>query len=319
MRVRKSSITVIACVASWMFILTPVSAGDDASLSGAELVREGNRLLSENRFAEALTAYDKAAEQLPDSPEVAYNRGLALYRQGEFAKASAAFQNAIKPGRPEMEAKAKYNLGRCEHASAIDNRENLEEAVNELSRAIRFYQDALQVAPEDVDAKKNSALAERLMAFLQKKLEAQKQQEQEQKQDQPTSQPDEQQPPTSQPDQQQPTSQPTSQPQDKQQQGQQGEDKEEQQDQKQQGDKQKDKSEEGKKGKQKKQQQGEQPDERKQEGKQDCDQGKERKVMPREEAEAKLQEARDSERKRREAKREKEMRRQGLSRPDKDW
>ena len=317
MRERRCFIPVVACVAAWMMILTPVAAGDDAPPSGAELVREGNRLLDEGRYADALTAYDRAAEQLPDAPEVAYNRGLALYRQREYAKASPAFQDAIKPGRPELEAMAKYNLGRCAHASAIYNRENIEAAVNDLSRAIRFYQDTLQITPDDADAKKNTALAERLMAFLQKKLEEQKQQEKQQQQ--PTSQPDEQQPPTSQPDQQQPTSQPTSQPQDKQQQEQQGEGQDEKQDQKQQGDKQQDESQEGRKGKQDERQQGEQPDENKQENKQDGEQGQSQKVMSREEAEAKLQEARDSERKRREEKRERAMRRQGLTPPDKDW
>src|SRR5690554_5609937 len=61
----------------------------------AKLVQEGNRLLDDGKYAEALAAFDKAGEIAPDAPEIAFNRGVALYRLGDFGKAQSAFQDAM--------------------------------------------------------------------------------------------------------------------------------------------------------------------------------------------------------------------------------
>jgi len=297
-----------------MLLATTAARADDAARSGAELVKEGNKLLTEYKYADALAAYDKAAEKLPDSAAVAYDRGIALYRLGEFDKAEPAFQDALKSANTELEAKAKYNLGRCAHGAALAKTDNLEAAINDLSRAIRFYQDALQLDPRDQDAQKNKDLAERLRAFLEKKLEQQKK---EQQTSQPSSQPSSQ--PTSQPDQQQSTSQPSSQPTSQPQQGQQGEDqKGDQQDQqegKQQGEEKQDKSSKGKKGDQDKQKGAEKKEGEKEQSSGEEDEHK----LKQEEAEPMLQEARDAERQRREAQRERMIRIRGQVPVKQDW
>ncbi len=275
---------------------------EDIGRPGAELVKEGNKLLAEGKYEAALAVYDKAAAELPDSPVVAYNRGLALYRLGRFDKAERVMQDALKSGNPELEAKAKYNLGRCAHESAITRKDSLQEAVNEVSRAIRFYQDALQLAPDDPDAKTNLDLAERFRAFLEQRLEEQKQQPQ---CSQPSSQP------SSQPDEPNQTSQPGSQPQDGEQ-DQQDQGDEQQQD-KEQGDR-RDEAREGETGEEGEQQGAQkQADEQKDESKKESDEMKAAEVEPM------LQEARDAERQRREAKRQQAIRIRGKIKPDKDW
>lgn len=279
--------------------------------AAAEQVAEGNKLLDQGDYRGALSAYDRAAEELPDSAEVSYNRGVALYRMGEFEKAGQAFQDALKPGRPELEAKAKYNLGRCAHAAALAKRDDLPTAINELSRAIGFYGDAMQLAPQDEDARKNKQLAERLREYLRRRLEEQKKenptsQPSSQPSSQPTSQPNSQ--PTSQP-QSQPASQPTSQPQqgeqqqgDKQEQGSQGEEKKDQaaKDQKQQGAK------------------GKEDEKDKDKDKEGAAAKEDHKYTP-EEAEKRLQEAREMERQRREQLRQEQMRGRGRVPVKKDW
>jgi len=172
-----------------------VARGQDDARSGAELLREGNRLLADGQYAEALAAYERAGEKLPDAPEVAYNRGIALYRLGEYARAESAFQDAMAPGRPALEAAAKYNLGRSAHASALARRGEPEAAIDDLTRAIGFYQDGLELAPEDGDGQRNLDLAERQLAFIRKKMEQMQQQQQpsgEQQQDGDEQQDDEQ-------------------------------------------------------------------------------------------------------------------------------
>jgi Ca-activated chloride channel family protein len=297
MQVEKAKLIILLCTAGVMLAATTAAPAQEDPRAGADLVKKGNKLLAEGAYADALAAYDEAVERLPDSPEVAYNRGIALYRLGEFTQAEPAFQDAMRPGRPELEAMAKYNLGRCAHASALQQRENLEAAINDLSRAIRFYRDALQLAPEDQDTQNNEKLARRLKAYLEQRLEQQKKEE-------PTSQP------TSQPDQQpssQPSSQPTSQPQQGEpQQDQQGEPQQDQQ-----GDQQ---------GRQAQEQQGaEGQQDEKTDSSQDMTGEQEKRKLTPEEAEKFLQEARDMERERREAKRKQALRLRGRVPVKKDW
>jgi len=160
----------------------------DEARTGAELVRKGNTHLAAGKYRQALSAYDKAQEKLPDSAVVAYDRGLALYRLGRFDDAETAFQDALQPERPDLEEMAKYNLGRCAHAAALAKQDDLPKAINDLSRAIGFYKDALQLRPDDQDAKHNAALAERLQGYLKKRLQQQKQKEKKKKSG-PTSKP----------------------------------------------------------------------------------------------------------------------------------
>ena len=294
-------------------MIAAVARADDAARSGAELVKEGNKLLGEYRYADALAAYDKAAEKLPDSAAIAYDRGIALYRLGEFEKAEPAFQDALKSAHTELEAKAKYNLGRCAHGAAMAKTDKLEAAINDLNRAVRFYDDALQLDPKDQDSQKNKELAERMRVFLEKKLEQQKK---EQPTTQPSSQPSSQ--PTSQPDKQQSTSQPSSQPTSQPQQGEQGEDQKGDQEDQQQGQQQKDQQD--KSGKGKKGEQNEQKEAEKKEGDEDqsSKEGEEHKLKQ-EEAEPMLQEARDAERQRREAQRQRMIRIRGQVPVKQDW
>lgn len=170
---------------SLVLLISHLCEAADPDRSGTEYVREGNEHLAAKMYEEALAAYDLAREKLPDVAEVAYDRGIALYRLGRLAEAETAFQDALKPDSPELEAKAKYNLGRCSHAAALAEQQDLPKAINELGRAIGFYKDALQVRPDDADAKQNVASAERLQGYLKMRLAQQKEQEKKEPSSQP--------------------------------------------------------------------------------------------------------------------------------------
>ncbi len=288
---------------------------DESRRAAADQVEQGNELMERSRYEEALSKYEEAEEKLPDAPEVAYNRGIALYRLGKFAEAESAFQDALKPERKDLEAASKYNLGRCAHASGLAKTVDPAAAVADLSRAVSFYDDALQIVKGDPDAAQNRAAAERLRAYLQKKLEEQKQQKQEPS---PSSQPNEE--PTSQPEEKpqssQPSSQPASQP-SQQQQGEEGQGQEDQEKQDREGQEQKQEKEDGSKDSA---QPGDQSGGEDRPDPSQARQGdeQERKLTP-EEAEPMLQEARDAERQRREARRQRMMRARGRIPVDKDW
>lgn len=295
---------------------SPTAPTTPSLRAAAAGIEQGNRLLEEGRYEEALAEYEKARASLPDSAEVAYDRGIALYRLGRYSEAEKAFQDALEPGNLELEAKAKYNLGRSAHAAALEKKDNLPDAINDLGRAISFYNDALQIIKDDADAKLNKEAAERLRAYLEKLLAQQQQQQQEQK-DNPTSQPNEE--PASQPNEPQPSSQPSEEEKNKQDQGQEG-------DQEQEGEQEQQSNQDGesKEDQQKKDQKGQSRNQDKSgDGKQGQQQqaqakGQEGK-MSEEEAEPMLQEARDAERQRREANRMRMMRLRGRIPVRRDW
>ncbi len=197
--------------------------GQEEAKSAAAWVKEGNELLASDRHAEALAAFERARKQAPESAVVAYDRGVALYRLGRFEEAETAFQDAMRPEMPELEAKAKYNLGRCAHAQAAAGAEDLETAIHNTGRAIGYYKEALQLRPDDGDAKRNLLQAERLQQYLKKKIELIQQQQQEQPSSQPS---DQKQEPSSQPEDQEASSQPNEQSEQSTQPGEEGESEE---------------------------------------------------------------------------------------------
>lgn len=160
------------------------AAPDSGGLrSGAEWIRQGNAHLAAGAYAKALAAFDKAREVLPDSAEAAYDRGIALFRLGRFDEAETAFQDALASAKPALEAAAKYNLGRSAHQAAIQREKDLKAAINDLTRAVGFYKDALQLRPGDADARENLAKAERTRAYIKKLLEQQQKQQKQQEGD----------------------------------------------------------------------------------------------------------------------------------------
>lgn len=312
---RMQRLSAVAVLSTVLLLGNMLRADDEASRAVAEFVQKGNDALAAGKYQDALTAFDEAKMVAPESPEIAYNRGIALYRLGKYDDAQRALQDALKPDRPDMEAKVKYNLGRSAHEAAIAGREKPEEAINSLGRAINFYKEAQTLSPKDEDPKRNLEQAERLRAFLEKKLKEKQEQKKDNPSSQPTSQPKDE--PSSQPDdKQQPSSQPSSQP--DQQEGEEGEKGDEEQQQDQKGENQKEqKGDKQKKGDQQGQldsQEGEQKEgEEQKPDEQQVEQSKQEEVEPM------LQEARDAEKARREAKRAKLMRLRGKVPVTKDW
>ena len=61
----------------------------------------GYRFLQQGRFAEAITAFQEAIKEQPDSAEAHYNVGNAYIGQRDYLRALAAYRDAVrlKPGR----------------------------------------------------------------------------------------------------------------------------------------------------------------------------------------------------------------------------
>ncbi len=153
------------------------------------MVSRANRLFAEGEFVAALEAYREAEVTLPESPELAYNQGVAHYKLGDYSQARDAFNRALLTRDLGLEAKIKFNLGDVAYASALEKQADLQEAIDLLKTAVGHYRDALELDPEDQDAKANIQMAQLLFKDLLDKL---KQQQEQQQQDQDQQQQDNQ-------------------------------------------------------------------------------------------------------------------------------
>jgi len=181
--------------------------------SPPELVRRGNAALAAGKYDEALQAYRQAEVGQPESPQLKYNRALVHYRQRDFAKARDLFREALSTRDLSLEAKAHFNLGNCAYSQALEKLKSYDEAIRLAREAIGHYRQALELAPDDRDARANIETAQLLIKDLQDRKKKEEEEQKKSPQSRPTSQPPSQ--PSSQPSsrpESQPESQPASQP-----------------------------------------------------------------------------------------------------------
>lgn len=99
----------------------------------------GDLLRQQEKFAQAVPAYDKALSLLKDAGNArwfpVYARGIALERSGQFPKAEADFREALKL-QPDSAQVLNY-LG----YSLVDRNERLDEALKLIERAVQLRPD----------------------------------------------------------------------------------------------------------------------------------------------------------------------------------
>lgn len=106
-------------------------------------------------YQAALKSFIDAQLKDPDRPEIDFNIGNACYRLKDYASAARNFEQAARAGNPQLKQKALYNMG-----NALFRAGSLKEAVDR-------FQQAVDLDPEDQDARKN-------LEFARKALQAQK-------------------------------------------------------------------------------------------------------------------------------------------------
>jgi Ca-activated chloride channel family protein len=109
----------------------------------AQLNNQANEQYQAANMDEANQLYDEAQSRAPDSPEIAYNRGNALYRQGKLDDAVRQLMHGTQSTDPDLQRRSYYNLGNALHD------------LKKLPEAAVAYRHALAIDPEDRDAKIN--------------------------------------------------------------------------------------------------------------------------------------------------------------------
>jgi len=146
--------------------------------SPGRLVSKGNREYHKKAYAKALDLYDKASVKAPESAIVAFNKGDAFYRTGDFEKAREQFQQAASKTKSlPFESKAWYNLGNCSFESGKRQEDSdLQKALESLQESVKFYGTALEKDPANKPAAENLEIARLKIKDLLDKIKKQQKQ-----------------------------------------------------------------------------------------------------------------------------------------------
>lgn len=128
------------------------------------------------KFRDALDEYSRLLEESPDDPRLHYNAGAAAYRLEDYENAIRHFRAALKTDDFQLEHKARYGLGNALYylgESALQPAQKIEP----WTEALNQYEGAIQLDPNDEDARYNHEVVEAKLKQLQQE------QEEKQKQD----------------------------------------------------------------------------------------------------------------------------------------
>ena len=136
-------------------------------------VKKGNALYANKQYQSALDNYRKVQVKNPDTPEVLYDLGTALYKTDSFQEASQNLETAsAKAKEPLTKAKALYNYGNAQYR------------LGNFEKAIDSYKKALAIDPSDKDAKYNLEFLQNQKNKIDKKDQEKKKEDQKKDQNQ---------------------------------------------------------------------------------------------------------------------------------------
>ncbi len=135
---------------------------------------EARRAFQEGRYKEAQDAYQQLAEEKPGDPRLSYNAGASAYRAGAYDAAAEQFTAALRAQDVNLQQQAYYNLGNTLFRAG-EQQPELQEKIGAWEQAVKQFESALKLKPEDADAQFNHDV-------VRKKLEELKQQQQQQNQ-----------------------------------------------------------------------------------------------------------------------------------------
>lgn len=124
--------------------------------SGRKQVAKGNQLFSEEKYDEANNAYRDALLDDPESDIVQFNIGDTQYKKKKYEEALKEFKGVLDSEDILLQSKTYYNMG------------NTFYRLGKLPESILSYKRALELNPDDLDAKYN-------LEFVRKKLKDQAQ------------------------------------------------------------------------------------------------------------------------------------------------
>ncbi|MCC6622276.1 MAG: tetratricopeptide repeat protein [Deltaproteobacteria bacterium] len=177
MNVRSTTLMVTTALA-----LAAGAACDDAFLTTHGAVDRGNEALTQGAAAEAKTAYDEAAAELPETPELNYDRGLAALAAGEVEPGIELLLRALATKDPALlqRVNAALGLGHAKAALALERQVPAptepapgddpaaaapeaagpsEAVLDRWKKAVTFLTEALKAKPDDAESRRTLEVA----------------------------------------------------------------------------------------------------------------------------------------------------------------
>jgi Ca-activated chloride channel family protein len=134
-------------------------------------------------YSAAEKEYSATVQSQPKQPELQFNLGSAAYKARDYAKAVAAFEATLKSTDVPLQQSAYYNLGNTQFRIGQETAKTKpDDAIKTWQQAVKSYDAALQIKPDDADAKFNRDLVQRKLESLQQQQQQKQQQQEQQKQ-----------------------------------------------------------------------------------------------------------------------------------------
>jgi len=153
---------------------------------GPSTVKEGEKAYEKKAYDLALQKFMEAKVDDPESRELAFNIGNSQYKKKKYDQAIEAYKQSLSGDDPDLTASAYYNTGNAwfrKGEFAIQNGD--QQGIQHYRSAMANYKKALEIDPDNMDAKRNIEVVQARIKELLERQEQQQQQGQNQNQQPP--------------------------------------------------------------------------------------------------------------------------------------
>ena len=145
----------------------------------------GEEAFNQGDYLQASEYYREKLQEAPSDPQLLYNYGTATYKNNMFDDAIDAFTKALKSDDVELQKKAYYNRGNSYYQKGVEVQQaDPATTLNQWKQAVNSLDSALQLDPDDADARHNQNIIQKRLEELEKQQQQQKQQNKENQRDQ---------------------------------------------------------------------------------------------------------------------------------------
>jgi Ca-activated chloride channel family protein len=165
-RVAEAAPVAVAAVA--LLMLLPVRGWS---------MNQGLDLYDQKNYKGATDLFERQLQGNPDSAGLEFDRGASAYKEGDYDKALESFGKALGSTDQGLRGQAEYNLGNTlvQRGALQDGKD---EKIKEWTDALKHYDEALKVDPNNADAKYNEEVVRKMIDDLNQKQQKQQQQQQ---------------------------------------------------------------------------------------------------------------------------------------------
>jgi tetratricopeptide (TPR) repeat protein len=167
--------TLIMLVSSYLFLFA-----DDS----VTIVNQANNLYRQKKFDQAIKLYNQAQIKSPDSAEINYNIGIAWFKKEDYNAAISFLEKATASKDKILESKANFNIANAKYKlGRLKENTGLKETISLLRQSLDYYKRAIELDPQDQDAKINHELVEKELKILLDKLKQEQDQQKDEQQE----------------------------------------------------------------------------------------------------------------------------------------